>query len=132
MALIRNRARSFVYTTGLPPGTVAAAIASLDFIAANPEYTKLPLNKARRFTQAMGLPAAASPIVPVIIGGAKEALAVSQKLQGQGFLVAAIRPPTVPAGTARLRVAFCAQHADEDIDRLAEVLKKFDLEAAAS
>ncbi len=122
-ALIRNRARSFIYTTGLPPGTIAAAIASLDFIAANPAYAALPLAKARRFTKILALPEATSPIVPVIIGEATAALDASKTLAEAGFLVAAIRPPTVPKGTARLRITFTAAHEDAEIDRLAAALK---------
>ncbi len=123
VALVRNRARSFVYTTGLPPGSVAAASAALDFMDDNPEYCALPLAKAQRFTAALNLPAAQSPIVPVIIGGATSALAASEKLAEQGFLVSAIRPPTVPDGTARLRFTFCAAHTDEDIERLAACVR---------
>jgi 8-amino-7-oxononanoate synthase len=123
IALIRNRARSFIYTTGLPPGTIAAAIASLDFIAANPAYAARPLAKARRFTQALALPEATSPVVPVIIGEARAALAASKSLEEAGFLVTAIRPPTVPQGTARLRFTFTAAHEDADIDRLAAALR---------
>ena len=69
----------------------------LDFIAANPAYAARPLAKARRFTQALDLPDATSPIVPVIIGEARAALAASKSLEEAGFLVTAIRPPTVPA-----------------------------------
>lgn len=123
VALVRNRARSFVYTTGLPPGSVAAASAALDFMTANPEYCALPLAKAQRFTAALNLPPAQSPIVPVIIGSATAALSASEKLAEQGFLVSAIRPPTVPDGTARLRFTFCAAHADQDIDRLAACVR---------
>ena len=125
VALVRNRARSFVYTTGLPPGSVAAAIAALDFMAENPEYCARPLQKAQRFTDAaLGLAPAQSPIVPVIIGSATAAMAASQQLAAAGFLVTAIRPPTVPVGTARLRFTFCAAHSDADIDRLAALVRQ--------
>jgi 8-amino-7-oxononanoate synthase len=123
IALIRNRARSYIYTTGLPPGTIAAAIAALDFIAANPAYAAQPLANARLFTRALGLPDAASPIVPLIIGDAQAALNASKSLEAAGFLVAAIRPPTVPPGTARLRLTFTAAHTQADIARLAEAVK---------
>jgi 8-amino-7-oxononanoate synthase len=129
-ALVRNRARSFVYTTGLPPGSVAAAIAALDFMAENPEYCARPLQKAQRFTAALGLAPAQSPIVPVIIGSATAAMAASQQLAAAGFLVTAIRPPTVPEGTARLRFTFCAAHSDADIDRLAALVRQNILVAA--
>jgi 8-amino-7-oxononanoate synthase len=121
--LIRNRARSFIYTTGLPPGTVAAAIAALDFIAGEPGYSARPLAKARRFTTLLGLPDAPSPIVPLVLGAAEAALAAQARLEAEGFLVAAIRPPTVPAGTARLRFTFMAQHNDADIERLADLVR---------
>ena len=130
VALLRNRARSYVYTTGLPPGTVAAAVAALDYIAANPAHAALPLAKARRFTRALGLAEATSPIVPLILGGAGAALAASRQLEAAGFLVAAIRPPTVPPDTARLRFTFCAAHKDADIDALAACLRETVLAAA--
>jgi 8-amino-7-oxononanoate synthase len=121
--LIRNRARSFVYTTGLPPGTVAAAIAALDLIAREPDYIALPLRKARLFTSQLGLTQAESPIVPVLLGAAEAAIAAQARLESHGFLVAAIRPPTVPPGTARLRFTFTARHEDADIIRLADIVR---------
>jgi 8-amino-7-oxononanoate synthase len=121
--LIKSRSRTFVYSTGLPPASVAAAIASLDIIESNPDYAALPVAKARLFTRRLNLPDAASPIVPILIGDAKAALDLSCLLEDQGFLVVAIRPPTVPAGTARLRVAFTALHPDADIERLADAIR---------
>lgn len=121
--LIRNRARSFVYTTGLPPGAVAAAIAALDLIEREPAYCAEPLRKARLFTGALDLPQAQSPIVPLILGSAGAALAAQAELEAHGFLVAAIRPPTVPEGTARLRFTFTAEHDEADIRRLAELVR---------
>ncbi len=114
--LIRNRARTLIYSTGLPPSCVAAAIAALDLIEREPGYAALPVQKAKAFTEAVGLPAAQSPIVPVIIGEEEATLAASRLLADEGFLAAPIRPPTVPAGTARLRLTFTAQHPD-DADR---------------
>ncbi len=116
---MKTRARSLIYSTGLPPGTVAAAVAALDIIAADPALAAEPLRKARLFTAALDLPRAQSPIVPLVLGSAEAALRASAALMGQGFLVTAIRPPTVPAGTARLRFAFSAAHADADVRRLA-------------
>ena len=122
--LIRTRARTFIYATGLPPGSVAAAIAALDLIAAEPDYAALPVQKARLFTSLAGLPAAVSPIVPLILGEATAALAASALLAEAGFLVSAIRPPTVPAGTSRLRFTFTAQHSDAAIIQLARLVRE--------
>jgi 8-amino-7-oxononanoate synthase len=121
--LIHNRARSFVYSTGLPPAIVAAASAALDLIERDPAYASLPLAKARSFTRQAGLPEAQSPIVPLVVGDAEAALRASHLLEAEGFLVIAIRPPTVPAGTARLRFAFTAQHPDAEISRLADTVR---------
>jgi len=121
--LMRNRARTLIYSTGLPPSCVAAAIAALDLIEREPGYAALPVQKAKAFTKAAKLPEAQSPIVPVIIGDEAVTLAASQLLAGEGFLAAAIRPPTVPAGTARLRLTFTAQHPDHQIARLADIVR---------
>jgi 8-amino-7-oxononanoate synthase len=122
--LIHNRARTFVYSTGLPPAIVAAAIAALDLIEREPAYAALPLAKAKRFTKLAGLPEATSPIVPLVVGEAEAALAASRRLAAEGFLVIAIRPPTVPLGTARLRFTFTAGHPDAEIERLAAIVRK--------
>jgi 8-amino-7-oxononanoate synthase len=121
--LMRTRARSFIYSTGLPPPVVAAAIAALDLIANEPDYVARPLQKARLFTRALNLPEAESAIVPVIIGDTDATLAASHMLEDEGFLVVPIRPPTVPVGTARLRFAFTAQHPDAEIERLAGIVR---------
>jgi len=121
--LIRTRARTLIYSTGLPPASIAAAIAALDVIEREPTLVDLPLAKAKRFTQRVGLGEAQSPIVPVIIGDARAALDASRRLAEKGFLVTAIRPPTVPEGTARLRLSFCAQHPDPEIERLAAIFR---------
>jgi 8-amino-7-oxononanoate synthase len=120
--LLRSRARSFVYTTGLPPPSSAAALEALRILEAEPERRRRPLMLARRFTSAMNLPRAESAIVPVIIGEAATALSLSADLEARGFLVAAIRPPTVAPGTARLRIAFSAAHGEQQVDDLAEAL----------
>jgi 8-amino-7-oxononanoate synthase len=121
--LIRNRARTLIYSTGLPPACVAAAIAALDLIEREPGYAALPVQKAKAFTRAAGLPNAQSPIVPVVIGDEEATLAASRLLVDEGYLAVPIRPPTVPAGTARLRLTFTAQHPDEQIARLADIVR---------
>lgn len=123
IALLKMRARTLVYTTGLPPASVAAALAALDVIAAEPARVAAPLAKARRFTSALNLPPAQSAVVPIVLGEAETALAAAADLMAAGLLVVPIRPPTVPAGTSRLRVAFTAGHADADVDRLAAAVR---------
>jgi len=130
--LIRTRARTLIYSTGLPPASVAASIAALDIIEAEPDYAKLPVEKARRFTCALNLAEAQSPIVPLVLGEPEVALKASAFLEEQGFLVTAIRPPTVPDGTARLRFTFTAQHKDADIDRLADLVRSHVLTRVAA
>lgn len=122
--LMKTRARTVVYSTGLPPAAVGAAIAALDIIESEPAFIALPIAKARRFTAALNLPAAESPIVPILLGAETRALEAQKILTEAGFLVAAIRPPTVPPGTSRLRFAFTARHADADIDQVVDVLRR--------
>jgi 8-amino-7-oxononanoate synthase len=121
--LMRTRARTFIYSTGLPPPVIAAAIAAIDLIGREPAYAAEPLHKARHFARALNLPAPQSAIVPLILGETDAALAAAQLLEEEGFLVVAIRPPTVPPGTARLRFAFTAQHPDAEIERLAAIVR---------
>lgn len=122
--LLTSRARSLVYTTGLPPASAAAALEALAIVEAEPERAARPLALARRFSARLGLPEAESPIVPVLVGEADAALALSAALESRGFLVVAIRPPTVAPGTARLRVAFSAAHDEVQVDALAEALSE--------
>jgi 8-amino-7-oxononanoate synthase len=129
--LMKNRARTLVYSTGLPPAMAGAALAALDIIEHDPGYASLPLAKAQAFTRRAGLPEAASPIVPVVIGEAGPALEASRMLEAEGFLVVAIRPPTVPEGTARLRLTFTAAHPDDEIERLADLVRARVLAASA-
>lgn len=121
--LIRNRARTLIYSTGLPPACVAAAIAALDLIEREQDYAATPLRKAKMFTRRVGLAEAQSPIVPVIIGDEEATLAASRMLVEEGYFAAAIRPPSVPAGTARLRLTFTAKHSDQTIERLADIVR---------
>ncbi len=76
------------------------------------------------YARAMNLPPAQTAIVPLILGESDAALAASATLEREGFLVVAIRPPTVPKGTARLRFAFTAQHPDAEIERLATAVHR--------
>lgn len=121
--LLRNRARSHVYSTALAPPAAAAALAALTLIAGEPSRTDRPLKLARRLTRRLGLPEPASPIVPVLLGTEAKALAAQAALEKAGYLAVAIRPPTVPNGTARLRLALSAALDETQVDGLAAALQ---------
>lgn len=129
IAMLVNRARSLVFSTGLPPSVVAASTAGLQVIAADPGLCARPLSLASLFCAHAGLSAPHSAIVPVMLGDADRALAASRLLAEAGFVVRAIRPPTVPDGTARLRVTFCANQREEDVLRLARIVRGMTVEA---
>ncbi|GHF22873.1 putative 8-amino-7-oxononanoate synthase [Kordiimonas sediminis] len=116
--LVRTRARSLIYTTALPPGVVAGALKALNIIKTDTDLCARPVRLAQYFCRALGLPAAQTPIVPVVIGDEKDALAASEALAKRGFLAWAFRPPTVPVGTSRLRFCFSATHTDQMVDDL--------------
>lgn len=132
MDLLTSRARSFVYTTGLPPPVLAAAITALDILQTEPERSAKARRHAALFCALMGLPAPESVIVPIIIGPEAEAMRVSSALLERGYLVTAIRPPTVPAGTARLRVTFATGHEEEDVRAFAGALRDIMEQACAA
>ncbi len=115
-------ARSFVFSTGLPPATCAAALEALTIIEQEPERAKRALGQANRVCLALGLPLAKSTIVPIILGEEVKALAAAETLKKRGIMAVAIRPPTVPPGTARVRLTFSAEHTDEQIDQLIDAL----------
>lgn len=116
-----NKARPFIYTTAPPPADCAAALAALDIIKTEPQRRqKLKANAdyLRAKLGELGIDTAGSTthIIPVIIGAAERALDIAERLYGKGFFVTAIRPPTVPPGSARLRVSLQANHTKEQID----------------
>lgn len=122
--LLISRARTFVFTTGLPPQVLGAALESVSIIKNDTQLAKDVMGKTKVFTDALGLPEPTSTIVPILLGEARAALDVQAKLLEEGFHVSAIRPPTVPEGSSRLRIAFSAAHELDDILSLAESLKK--------
>ena len=130
--VVLNRARSFVFTTGLAPAAVAAAGAALDVVAAEPERRARVLAHAERLREALvalGWDAIGDThIVPVVVGDNAAALALGDHLLAHGVLAHAIRPPTVPPGTARVRVTPMATHTAEQIER---VIAAFALAAPA-
>jgi len=122
-----QKARAYIYTTALPPAVAAATRTSLRLIDDESWRRERVLSHVERFrdaARASGIELAEShtPIQPIVLGSAAQALAASDALWNQGIWVAAIRPPTVPEGSARLRVTFSAAHSDSDIDRLVETL----------
>ena len=126
--MLVNRARSLVFSTALPPSVVAASTAGLRVIRDDKALCARPVALASLFCARAGLPAPSSAIVPLVLGDADGAVAASHRLLDAGFLVRAIRPPTVPEGTARLRFTFCANHEEDDVIRLADLTR--DLRAA--
>ncbi len=123
-----NKARAFIYTTAPAPPNCAAITAALEIVktepqrreqlAANAEYLRSKLNK-------LGLDTSQSTthIIPAIIGPSKDTLAVSKALYDRGFFIAAIRPPTVPKGSARLRISLQSDHTTEQLDALTNAIK---------
>jgi 8-amino-7-oxononanoate synthase len=124
-----QKARPYIYTTALPPAIAEATRTSLKIIQTE-SWRREKLRKLTEYFRAgagqLNLPlmASASPIQPLLLGQTEKAVAVSNFLLKQGFLVSAIRPPTVPANAARLRVTFSAQHEEHQIDQLLGALAK--------
>ena len=119
---LRNFAKSQIYSTALPPAILAASLASLKIISKK-NLGQKALENAEYFCAQMNLPKPQSAIVPIILGENKKTLAAAKKLEERGFLVSAIRPPTVEAGKARLRVTFSSAHKKSQIKKLALVLR---------
>ena len=117
--LLVNRARSFIFTTGLAPAAAAAAGEALDVLVSG-EGREL-IGRLRHHVDTVS-PGHPSPIVPVVLGSESAALAAAEELLASGLLVPAIRPPTVPPGTSRLRVSLSASHDDADVARLVDSL----------
>src|SRR5204863_2473476 len=122
-----QRARTLIYSTALPPMAAAVATAALDLVDAEPERVQRLRDRIADFRAAatragLELSESASAIQPVIVGDAARAVAISARLAERGFLVPAIRPPTVPDGTARLRVSLCADHGRDEVEALARTI----------
>lgn len=123
MDYLVQKARTYIYTTAMPPAIAMATISSLDLIERDQgrrDHVMGLVSRFRREASAMGyeLMSSRTPIQPIMIGDNYGALALSQALEKRGLLVSAIRPPTVPVGEARLRVTFSAAHSQEDLDCL--------------
>lgn len=118
---LEQRARPFIFSTAAPPALGAALDAALDLIEAEPERRARLLELASHLRLRLGLEGD-SPVVPVIAGSNQRAVGIAEKLQREGFDVRAIRPPTVPEGTARLRLSVNVNLSEAILDRLVETL----------
>ncbi|ROS01933.1 8-amino-7-oxononanoate synthase [Sinobacterium caligoides] len=120
-------ARSYIYTTAMPPMVAAASRASIALLASEAwrrQHLNSMIERFRHGAEQLGLPlmASSTPIQPLLIGDAGRAMAYSGALMERGIWVGAIRPPTVAAGSARLRITLSASHSTEQVDRLLSVL----------
>ncbi len=124
-----NKARPFIFTTALPPSVVAAAKKAVEIMETEPSYWQRlqeNISVLRDGLTALGfkLPPFPTPIIPVIVGASEAALNLSRKLLQAGIFIPAIRPPTVPKGSARLRITVSAAHTREDIERLLDTIAR--------
>ena len=125
---IRNSARAYVYTTGLPPAICAAALESLRIIQAEPQRREKLLQLAEAFRgelveASLDTRDSASQIIPIVIGEPSDARRISKRLLQEGFLIPAICPPTIPPGTSRLRISLSCGHEGQELTRLLKALK---------
>ncbi len=133
--LLVNRARPYIFSTALPPADAAAALAALRILRSTEGealVARLASLVGRLSEAGVAPPAHPSPIVPVVLGSEQAAIDASATLLDAGLWVPAIRPPTVPAGTSRLRVTLSAAHRDADVGRLIDALVALDVPAPAT
>lgn len=125
-AVLVNRARTFIFTTAAPPPVLAAAQAALTIAAGSEGNARRAAlhDRIRQLREALPAPGPVTPIVPFILGTDRAALDTSGRLRERGFFVPAIRPPTVPEGTARLRITLSAAHDTQQVDALAAALRE--------
>ena len=124
-----QKARSYIYTTALPPAVAAATRVSLQLVQEESwrrEQLAMLIRRFRQGAQQLGLPLmeSTSPVQPLLVGDTAQAVSISNQLLDEGVLISAIRPPTVPEGTARLRITLSAAHTEQHIDRLLDSLQK--------
>jgi 8-amino-7-oxononanoate synthase len=117
-----DTARPFIFDTGLNPPAVGAALAAVQIISAEPELAKTVRQRAAELAGAAGVPVTDGAVVPVIIGEAAEAFALAEALQAKGIHAGCFRPPSVPLGTARLRLTANARLSSADVERFGAAL----------
>ena len=123
-----NRARTFIFSTGLPPAALAAGIKSIEIIRERKNIGAELLRRTRFFVglleeRGFSCQPSASQIVPIMIGDNNKALEAAETLRGRGILATAIRPPTVPVGTARLRLSVTLAHGEDDLRAAADIIR---------
>lgn len=124
---LKNKSRSFIFTTAMAPAVAAAALHNLQFIDAHPERVQQLRDNVKFFCDALRLhglqvPQTESAIIPIIIGDEAKALRISETLQNEGVLIPAIRYPTVAKGQARLRASLMATHTKEELQTAATAI----------
>lgn len=122
-----QQARNYIYTTAMPPAVAAAALASVGLLQEESwrrQHLSALVARFRAGAEALELPlmASSSAIQPLLVGDAGQATALSLRLRERGLLIGAIRPPTVPAGTSRLRITITAAHSEAQVDQLLQQL----------
>jgi 8-amino-7-oxononanoate synthase len=127
-AVLLNRARSLIFSTALPAAICAAAELALQKAAA-PDLRLLLSARREQAAQGLGL-RADSAVFSLVLGGAPRALEASARLRASGLLVKAIRPPTVPEGTSRLRISVSAAHSLEELQRLIDEVRALGLSSS--
>lgn len=122
-----QHARSYIYTTALPPSIAATTLAAIEIFQSEPERREKLNSNIEYFRQAidklhLNTLDSKTPIQPILLGDSETALQATKLLQQWGLWITAIRPPTVPAGTARIRITISSEHRQSDLDQLIEAL----------
>ena len=126
---LRNKARSFMYTTALPPAVCAASIAGIKLIQEDPSFREslwqnVHFIKDKLRSLGVNMVSSESQIIPILIGDAQRAVEISKLLYERGVLIPAIRPPTVPVNSSRLRMTVMSSHTQTDLEKLIEILSE--------
>ena len=122
-----NFGRAYIYSTAIAPALAAACVEAI-VLMENESYRQSRVRDlARQVRKALiekgwKIPAGDSPIIPVIVGGEQETMLLAERLMEKGILVPAVRPPTVPRQSSRLRITLCSEHSDRQIEQLLDAL----------
>jgi 8-amino-7-oxononanoate synthase len=133
ISILINHARSFIYSTALPPSVCAASLTAIDIVEYEPERRERLWKNRNRFVNGLnstGISTGNSetPIIPIVIGDSGRALTAAEKLFKYGFYAPAVRPPTVPANSARIRATVTAAHIENDVDSSLDIFRRLQQE----